>query len=346
MFAALGIVAAAGLTALASVAPDFFARQIWWYGAAAAVMFVAPLIDWRWLGAHAWFRYGLYGFAVLLLVISNFQHATIRGTKSWIVVGGFQFEPAELAKLALIVVFAYFFSRRHVEVWYGKNILVSFFLALVPTALVMIHPDLGSSMMIGMIWITFLLMGSVHTKRLLIGIAVAVAGAALLWSFMLKPYQKDRITSFLFPERDPLGASYNVIQSKIAIGSGGLLGKGFGGGTQGRLHFLPAAQNDFLFAAFTEEWGAAGGAFLLLTFSYFLYRIGKVGARAGDNYFRFLILGTGVLFAAQSFVNVGSNLGLLPVTGLPFPFFSYGGSSLLTSALLVGIIQYIRVESR
>jgi rod shape determining protein RodA len=345
MLAALGVMAAASLLILTSVAPAFFARQLSWYVASFVVILAASQVDWRRLGAHAWFRYGLYGIAVLLLLFSNLQGATIRGTKSWILIGGFQFEPVELAKLALLIVFAHFFSRRHVEAWYGKNILFSFFLMAVPTALIVAHPDLGSAVIVVALWISFLLMGSVHTKRLLAGLVAVAVGAVLMWSFVLKPYQKDRVISFLFPERDPLGASYNVIQSKVAIGSGGLLGKGFGGGTQARLHFLPAVQNDFLFAAFVEEWGVVGGVFLLLTFAFVVYRMSAVGLRAKENFTRFLALGGGVLFVLQSFINIASNLGLLPVTGLTFPFFSYGGSSLLTSALLIGIIQHIKVES-
>ncbi|PIP29843.1 hypothetical protein COU12_01865 [Candidatus Jorgensenbacteria bacterium CG10_big_fil_rev_8_21_14_0_10_54_38] len=346
MMGALAFLAAAGLVTLASVAEEFFPRQLGWYLGALAIILLAAQVDWKRLGSHWWFRYGFYGLSVLLLLISNLQSATIRGTKSWIVVGAFQFEPAELAKLALIIVLAHFFSRRHVEAWYGKNILVSFMLMAVPMALIMAHPDFGSAVMMVAIWIAFLLAGSVHTKRLIVGLIAAAVAMVLMWSFVMRPYQKDRVVSFLFPARDPLGASYNVIQSKVAIGSGGIFGKGFGGGTQARLHFLPAAQNDFLFAAFTEEWGVAGGAALLLTFALFLYRIGAVGLRARDNYAWLIAWGGGILFAVQSFINIGSNLGLLPVTGLTFPFFSYGGSSLLTSALLVGIIQHIKIESR
>jgi len=338
--------AAASLLTLASVAEEFFPRQLGWYVGVFVVIFVASLVDWGRLGNHAWFRYGLYGFAVFLLLVSNVFPTAIRGVRSWIAVGGFQFEPAELAKLALLVVFAHFFSRRHIEAWYGKNILVSFVLMAIPTALIMAHPDFGASTVVVVLWIAFLLMGSVHTKRLLLGLLAAGAAVVLMWSFVLKPYQQDRVVSFLSPERDPLGASYSVIQSRVAIGSGGLFGKGFGGGTQGKLHFLPAAHNDFLFAAFVEEWGAAGGAVLLLTFTFFLYRVGAVGLRAKENFSRLLALGGGVLFAVQAFINVGFNLGLLPVTGLTFPLFSYGGSSLLTSALLIGIIQHIKVESR
>lgn len=345
LFFALALIAASGLLTLASSGGAFFARQLIWCAVAFPLIVIVSFVNWRWLGGRAWFRYGFYGLAVLLLVVSSLQSGTIRGTKSWIVVGDFQFEPVELAKLALIILFAHFFSRRHVEAWYGKNILLSFLFMVVPTALVVAHPDLGSALMLLILWLGFLLFSGIHTRRFLVGIALVILALALAWSFMLRPYQKDRILAFLLPTHDPLGANYNVIQAKIAIGSGGFFGKGFGGGTQARLHFLPAAHNDFIFAAFVEEWGIAGGALLLALFLYALSRIIRIGRRAADNYSRFLALGTGVLFAAQAFVNVGSNVGLTPVTGITFPFLSYGGSSLLTAAVLVGILEYVKVES-
>lgn len=345
MMGALLIVAGASAVTLTSIAPDFFLRQLLWYALGIVVITVAAMVDWRWLGGEKWFRLGLYGFSLLLLVLTYLQGTIIRGTKSWLVIGSFQFEPAELVKLALIILFAHFFARRHLEAWRGRNIVFSFVAVGAPVALIMLHPDLGSALIVLTIWLGVFLASGIHVKRFLIGLVIAGIGVALLWSFVLAPYQKGRITGFLFPERDPLGTSYNVIQSKIAIGSAGWLGKGFGGSTQARLGFLPAAHNDFLFAAFVEEWGAVGAFVLVAAYLLFLARILTIGARANDNFSRFLSIGTATLFLAQFFVNVGSNVGLLPVTGLTFPFFSYGGSSLLTSALLVGIIQHIHVES-
>ncbi|MFH0806474.1 MAG: FtsW/RodA/SpoVE family cell cycle protein [Candidatus Brennerbacteria bacterium] len=345
MMGALVVIASASLIALASIAPDFFLRQLLWYGIALIIIFGAVYINWRWLGGERWFRFGLYGLALLLLVATHLQGTVIRGTTSWLIVGGFQFEPSELMKLALIVLLAHFFARRHLEAWRGRNILFSLVAVGIPVMLIMFHPDLGSALIVLTIWLGIFLASGIHMKRFFAGVVLAGIATALLWSFALAPYQKARITGFLFPERDPLGTSYNVIQSKIAIGSAGFFGKGFGGGTQARLGFLPAAHNDFLFAAFVEEWGTVGALVLLAAYFTFLVRIISIGARANDNYSRFLAIGAAALFLAQFFVNTGSNVGLLPVTGLTFPFFSYGGSSLLTAALLVGIIQHIHVES-
>jgi rod shape determining protein RodA len=345
MMGAMLVIGVASLATLASVAPEFFLRQLLWYGLGLCIMFLGVFVDWRWLGGERWFRFGLYGLGVVLLIATHLQGTVIRGTTSWLVVGGFQFEPSELMKLGLIVLLAHFFARRHLEAWRGMNILFSLIAVGIPVVLIMLHPDLGSALIVLMIWLGIFLASGIHVKRFLVGLVCALVAMVLLWSFALAPYQKARITGFLFPERDPLGTSYNVIQSKIAVGSAGFFGKGFGGGTQARLGFLPAAHNDFLFAAFVEEWGAAGALVLLAAYLVFLARVLSIGARANDNYSRFLTIGAAVLFLAQFFVNTGSNVGLLPVTGLTFPFFSYGGSSLLTAALVVGIIQHIHVES-
>ena len=345
LLAGFAFIAAAGLLTLSSSEPAFFYRQLTWYAAGFLIIFLGSMVDWRWLGNQAWFRYGLYWVSVLLLLISNFQHTTIRGTKSWLLVGGFQFEPSEFAKLALILVLAHFFTRRHVEAWYGKNIFLSFFYAVIPMALILIHPDLGSAVVMFCLWLGFLLAGGVHKRRLLLGTIFFILLLLLSWNFVLKPYQKDRLTGFLFPERDPLGINYNVIQSKIAIGSGGFWGKGYDGGTQVKLHFLPEARADFLFAAFIEEWGVFGGILLLLTFMLIFFRLVTIGLRARDNYSRFLVLGTGLFLIVHFFINVGSNVGLVPVSGIPLPFFSYGGSNLLTTALLIGILEHIKLES-
>ena len=213
---------AASLVSLASSNTTFFWRQLVWYALSIIVIAFGSRLDWRWLIGRDWFRYGLYVFSVLFLIVSNLQSQTIRGTKSWITFGGFQFEPAELAKLALIIILAGFFSRRYLEAWRGRNILVSLMLALLPVILVVIQPDLGSALVIMSIWLGFLLMSGVNYRRLGVGLILGILIFSLLWAFYLKPYQKDRLTGFLFQEKDPLGSNYNVIQSKIAIEYSGL----------------------------------------------------------------------------------------------------------------------------
>lgn len=344
----LGAVAFLGimsLITLASLRMEFFWRQLVWWAGAAVVIWLGFVVNWQWLSSQRWFSKGLYGLSVGFLIFSYFQPGTIRGTKSWIVIGGFQFEPVELMKLSLILVLAGFFSKKYLAAWQGKNIGTSLLIAGIPGLLVAAHPDLGSALVVFAIWIGFLLMSGVNAKRFFLGLGLAALGAALLWTFALKPYQKDRITGFIFPERDPLGVNYNVIQSKIAIGSAGFFGKGFKEGTQAQLNFLPESETDFIFASFVEEWGFLGGAAIILAYFLILWRFSAIGAQVRDNFSKFVILGGIIVFLVHMLINIGSNLGLVPVTGITLPFFSYGGSSLLTISLLVSIIHSKKLES-
>ncbi len=339
------VLAAVSLLTLASYDRTFFLRQLIWYGVAFVIIIFGSRLPWSWLLRWSAFRYGAYWAAVFFLVISNLQSTLVRGTKSWLSIGGFQFEPAEFAKFALVIFLAGFFTKRYVAVWRTKNLFISLCYTMIPAFLIAVHPDLGSTIIVMSIWLGFMLMSGVNKKRFLIGLAVGVGCLILLWTSFLKPYQKDRLTGFLFPERDPLGINYNVIQSKIAIGSAGLWGKGFGQGTQIQFHFLPEAHTDFIFAAFTEEWGIAADAILLLTFFFIFVQLTNIGLRAGSNEEKFVVLGSALILFIQFLINVGSNLGLVPVTGITLPFVSYGGSSLLTIATLISIIQHIKIES-
>jgi rod shape determining protein RodA len=345
LFGALLFIAATGLVTLASSSQVFFQRQLLWLGFAALVIIFGSQLDWRFFVKQSWFRYGIYWLTVGVLIFANLQGGTVRGTKSWIVFGGFQFEPSELAKLALIILLAGFFSRRHIEAWLSRNILLSFGYMIIPAGLILVQPDLGSAVTVVGIWLGFLLASGINKKRLAIGVGLALLVIMFFWFSILKPYQKDRITAFLFPSHDPLGINYNVTQAKIAIGSAGIFGKGFGGGTQTKLNFLPVAKTDFLFAAFVEEWGILGGLALIAAFSLVVYRLVVIGLRVRDNYSGFVILGGGLFLVIHFFINIGSNIGLIPVTGLTFPFFSYGGSNLLTTATLMSIIEHIKLES-
>lgn len=345
LLGALGVLAAASLVTLLSSNALLFSRQLVWYALAFLVIVLGSRLDWRGLINQPQFRYGLYLLAVILLLVVNFAGQPVRGVTSWLQFGGFQFEPAELAKLALILVLAGFFSRRHIAAWVGKNIALSFFYAALPAVLTAIQPDFGSALVIFGIWVGFLLTSGIHRKRLILGLVVAILAAGLMWGFFLKPYQKDRILGFVNPERDPLGVNYNVIQSKIAIGSAGFWGKGFGGGTQTQLGYLPEAETDFIFAAFVEEWGVFGGLVVILSFLAVIWRLSAIGLRAAKNDYKFIVLGTALVLTIHFLLNMGSNLGFLPVTGINFPFFSYGGSSILTIAVLISIVEKIKLES-
>ena len=254
-------------------------------------------------------------------------------------IGSLRVQTSEFAKVALIILLAHFFARRHFGMGRIANIFKSFIYFVLPTFLVLLQPDWGSAFIFLGIWIGFLLMSGVRPRHLAIGFFLFAAFAAVSWTTLLASYQKERIVGFFQPSYDPLGVNYSVIQSRIAIGSGGLWGKGFGQGTQLQLGFLPEPATDFIFAAFVEEWGLMGGLFLIGAFTLLVARVIRIGLLAPNNFSRFLCLGTALVFALHFFLNVGSNVGLVPVVGVPFPFLSYGGSSILTKAMLIGIIQ-------
>lgn len=345
LIGALTFLAGASLVSLLSTKPNLFKYQLLWYGLSFPIIFLAAKINWRWLTTQNWFFLSFYWLTVILLVVTLFAGRSIRGAQSWLVIEPVRFQSSELAKIALILLFASFFSRRHLEVSTIKNIAASFFYFLLPAALVMRQPDLGTVMIFLGIWFGFLIVSGLSWRKILIGFLILILAFSFLWLTFLKSYQKERISGFIFPERNPLGINYNVIQSKIAIGSAGLFGKGFGQGTQVQLGFLPEAQADFIFSAFTEEWGLVGGFALIAAFLLIIFRIIKTGVKSESNCAKFICLGSVIVLASQFFFNVGSSLGLSPVVGTTFPFFSYGGSSLLTSALLIGIIQNIAIES-
>lgn len=339
------VLASFGLVSLLSSNKALFSRQLIWVGLALFIIVFGSRVNWSWLIGLPVFRHVIYWLSVSLLLFANLYGSTVRGTTGWLFIGGVQFEPVEFAKFALIIMLAGYFSRRYVEAWTTRHLFFSLLLALIPAGLAAIHPDAGSATILLSIWLGILLMSGINVKRFLMSLVLAVVALVLVWSFMLRPYQKDRIRGFISPDYDPLGVNYNVIQSKIAIGSAGWLGKGFGAGTQTQLKYLPEAQTDFIFAAFVEEWGVIGGLILVGLYVLVVYRIALIGKMARNNGMKFVVLGVGLFCTIQFIVNIGSNIGLLPVTGITLPFVSYGGSSVLTTGLLLSIVEYIRIDS-
>ncbi len=337
--AAVLFLAVCSLLILSSISTELFIQQVIWFGVGALIVAVFTLWDWRPLANYRWAIFLIYLFSILLLAVTYFVAPTIRHAKSWIVIGPVQLQTSEIAKVTLIILLAYFFAKRHIGIARLGVLAKSFFYFAVPAALVLIQPDLGSTLIIFFIWFGFLLVSGIHWRHLLIGLAALLVLLVLAWSFFLKPYQKERIIGTINPAYDPLGVNYSVIQSKIAIGSAGFFGKGYKQGTQVQLGFLPAAGTDFIFSSFMEEWGLFGGALVVGVFIFLLLRIIKIGIICHDNFSKLICLGTAIMFLAQFIINMGSALGLLPVIGVTFPFLSYGGSSILTNAMLIGIIQ-------
>ncbi|HDH31651.1 MAG TPA: rod shape-determining protein RodA [Candidatus Wolfebacteria bacterium] len=333
--------AAASLTSLISTKPNLFWKQLLWYGIGFLFIFLIIRFDWRAFINYRGAIWGIYFLAILLLILTYFFAPAVRGAKSWLIIGSFQFQTAEFAKLALIIVLASFFSRRHISIARVSNLLISFIYLAIPAGLIAIQPDFGSALIMFFIWFGFLLISGIRWRHLVIAMIIFSILGTVMWQSVLQDYQKERIVGVFFSERDVLGINYSVIQSKIAIGSAGFFGKGFNQGTQIQLGFLPEAQTDFIFAALIEEWGIFGGMLIIAAFMFLILRIITIGMETDNNFNRFLCLGTVVLFGVQFVLNVGSNLGLTPVIGVTFPFLSYGGSSILINLILIGIIQSI-----
>ncbi|HPK14154.1 MAG TPA: rod shape-determining protein RodA [Candidatus Paceibacterota bacterium] len=288
-------------------------------------------------------------FTSLLLLLFIFGHRA-GGAQSWFSFGGFSFQPSDLMKLILILMLAKYFSRRHIEIGNFKHIFISGLYAFIPFVLIFLQPDLGSAIIIALIWLGMILVSGISKKHLLIVFGVVALAFGLLWNFSFQDYQKARIINFFNPLSDIQNTGYNAYQSTIAVGSGRLMGKGVGFGTQSRLKFLPEYETDFIFAAFSEEWGFVGVIIIFILYALIIWRILHL-ALLGKNNFEILFgVGLAIYFMSHLIINIGMNIGLMPVTGITLPFMSYGGSHLLTEFVGLGIFmsmnRYRRVVHR
>lgn len=283
----------------------------------------------------------VYFFALALLVGVLFFGHNIRGTTGWFRFFGFSFQPAEFAKIGLILILGRLVYKSGRRFDSPKFLLSSAGLTGALVALIMKQPDLGSSLVLGGIWFGILFLTGIK-KRYIFGlIALGVVFATLGWFFFLKDYQKERVLTFMNPERDPLGTGYNVTQSIIGIGAGQFFGRGLGQGSQSQLHFIPEAQTDFIISVIGEELGFFGLLLILFLYGVILYRLIRIGSRARDDFSAYTVMGIACLFALQLIINFGGAIGILPVTGVTLPFLSYGGSSLIINLLLIGMAESI-----
>ena len=326
-------------------ATDFFNKQLTWILISFVIFFFFSFIDFGFLKRTNVLISIFLFFSLALLLLLIFGDAS-RGSKSWFDFGFFSFQPADTMKLILVLILAKYFSRRHVEIKNVKHIFISIFYALFPMILVLFQPDFGSAMVLLFIWFGMVLVSGISKVHLFL---VLFSGAIIfifLWMFVFAPYQKARIFNFINPLADIHDSGYNAFQSTIAVGSGQILGKGIGFGTQSRLKFLPEPQSDFIFAAFSEEWGFVGSLTLLLLYFLIIWRV-LVSAFYGASNFEMLFgMGIAIFLMSHILINVGMNLGLLPVTGIPLPFMSYGGSHLLTEFASLGILMSMRRYGR
>lgn len=331
-----------GLVTLFSTTPELAKNQLLFFAAAALVYAFVALTDYR-LWGYYWRP--LYIATVVILFATFFLGREIFGSSRWLQIGSFNFQPSEFAKIVTLIMVSYIASQSREATKSIKDVLKVLALVAPLFLLVLVQPDLGTSIVILLILVSCLWFVGINRVYFLIGFLLMGVFSSPAWS-LLKDYQKQRILVFLNPTLDKLGSGYNVIQSSIAVGSGGLFGRGFGRGTQSHLQFLPVFWTDFIFAAFAEEWGFVGILILLALYSGLLISILSVGLKAKDSFGSILAIGVFVVFFFQFLVNVGMNLGLMPVTGIPLPLVSYGGSSLLASAVLLGLVQSVWLNSR
>ncbi len=344
LFLPFGVVFVAGLVAISSISVHLFLLQSLWALFGFALIGVFIVVDWRVVLNYRWFIWGLYGLSIILLAAA-LTAPIIRNTRSWIVIGSATFQPVEMVKIALILVYAQYFSRRHVAVARWRNILGSLALFALPATLVMLQPDLGSTVVLFGVWFGFLLVSGLPRRRVMLALGVFMIVGAIGWQYGLENYQRDRIMAIFYPEKNVLTVNYSVIQSKIAIGSAGLWGKGYGQGSQTQLGFLSEPENDFILPAFVEEWGLLAGIVIIGAFIALVINTLRVGMRAQHNFEKFICLGAAIVWGIHFVLNAGSSIGILPVIGVPFPFLSYGGSNLLMNFFLLGIINAIRRSS-
>jgi len=313
---------------------SFFLRQLVFGILGMVILFGVSFLDYRHLGR---FSTPIYFFTIILLLSALFFGETVRGTTGWLSFGFFRFQPVEGAKITLLLFLSRFIALKRTELGEWVRIVASLLLSSVLVFLVLRQPDFGSALSLLVLWAGMIGVSGIRWKHILALILVGTALAAFGW-FTLADYQRERIETFLHPESDPRGSGYNVIQSMVAIGSGGIFGKGVGFGSQSQLNFLPERHTDFIFAVVSEELGAVGAGAILLAYAVVLFRIYRIAVSAEDN--TGFLLGIGALsyFLFQILVNIGMNLGVFPVTGLPAPFLSYGGSSLLVSFFILGLL--------
>jgi len=289
--------------------------------------------------------YPLYGALLLLLVLVLAVGSQSRGSSRWFDLGLVHFQPSEMAKLVVILTLARWLTDHARDASKLSGMVVPLGLALVPMALIIRQPDLGSAMTLAPVAFVMLWVAGARLWHLLTVIFLSLASTPLAW-LMLKDYQRRRLLTFLDPEADTLGAGYNLIQSKIAIGSGGLAGRGFLQGPQSQLKFIPMHHNDFIFSVLGEEWGLLGVTLVLGLYLFFFLRAFSIASQARDQQGSLLASGITTLVATQVVINIGMTTGMLPVTGITLPLLSYGGSSVLLIMICAGILLNVRRDSR
>ncbi|MBD3309140.1 rod shape-determining protein RodA [candidate division KSB3 bacterium] len=313
---------------------DLITRQAGWFALGFFLIALVTSIDYRIISALA---YPFYGLVILALSLVLVFGEKISGAQRWIKLGNFSFQPSELAKIALILVLAKYFADKKKNTVYFTDLLLAAILLGVPMALILKEPDLGMAALLFPVFAAIVFVAGLDRKYIVALLLIGVISTPVMW-MNLKEYQKDRLVAFINPDSDPLGAGYHVNQSMIAIGSGGFWGKGFMNGTQSQLNFLPEQFTDFIFSVFSEEWGFIGSFVLLSVYLVVILKGLTIASKAKDKLGRLIAVGVVTVLVVHMFVNVGVTSGIMPVTGLTLPFVSYGGSSIFSTSIALGLL--------
>jgi rod shape determining protein RodA len=321
---------------------DLTFRQLVYALVGLTALFTLSVLDYRTYAALRWPIYAVtIGLLGVVLAIGQITH----GAQRWIDFSFFQLQPSELSKMLIVLVLAKFLADHVREMSQWRQLFVSIALVGLPIGLVYFEPDLGTALVLAFIWLIMVLAAGLSWKQLAVLGVIGVVLLPLIWLTM-QPYQRDRVFSFLNPSADPLGSGYNVTQARIATGSGGFWGRGVGFGTQSQLRFLRIRHTDFIFSVIGEELGFWGGVFLFLMFLFIILRMLRAALICQAPFGRLIAIGFAAALFFQSFVNLGMNLGLMPVTGIPLPFVSSGGSSLVTYLMMIGIVESILAHEK
>ncbi len=321
---------------------NLFIKQLIWFSLGCLVFLGSLFVDYQKLKKLApWFYVvTLVALAVVLIVGDG-----IKGSRRWLNIGGFHLQPSEFMKLALVLQLARSFSAQDIDPYPSlKQLLRPVGLVVPPALLIVVEPDLGTSLCLLAVSFTMIFVLGIRWRYLIAIAVIGILSVYPMWHYGLKEYQRERVRTLIAPERDPMGSGYHTIQSKVAVGSGMLWGKGFLNGTQNKLRFLPEKHTDFIFSVWAEEWGFWGCSLMIALYFLFLCACFRVAVRAKDRFGMFLVVGLTALILWQSMINLGMVIGLLPVVGITLPFVSYGGSSLLSLCAAVGLIENVAMR--
>lgn len=324
--------------------PSYYVRQLYWMFFSVLALVAIVSIDYAWLKRLS---YVLYGVGIFLLLLVPVLGKTGMGAQRWLNLGILSFQPSEIFRLFYVITIARYLSEMHGKIGLASLIRTFFLLVFIPMLLLMKQPDLGTAIILLLVFLSVILMKGFKKKAIVLLVLIGLVSVPFLGNIFwegLRDYQKNRLVAFLEPETDPAGIGYHINQSKVAIGSGGFLGKGYLKGTQGPFRFLPEKHTDFIFAVFAEEWGLAGSFILLFLYLSLILRGLDTARKAKDEFGGFLAWGISFMFAVYFFTNVGMTLGIMPVVGVPLPFMSYGGTSLLSNFIAAGMLISIRTR--